>query len=63
MGAYGDFGVRVGVFVFFQDDLEGCSGRATGGQAIETVYACLTWFHLYSEEGMCEYLVHLRISL
>lgn len=63
MGTYGDFGVRVGVLIFFQDDLEGCSGGATGGQAIEAVYACLTWFHLYSKEGVCEYLVHVRISL
>ena len=59
MGAYGDSRIRIGVSVFFQDDLEGCSGRATCGQAIETWYACLTWFHLYSEEGMGEYLVHL----
>ena len=57
--AYGDECCGVGALILFQDDLNGCSGGAACGYTIETAYACLTWFHFYSEEGMGEYLVHL----
>ncbi len=31
---------------------------ATGGNAVEGAYACLTWFHFEDEEWVDEYVFH-----